>query len=248
MAIDRIVWFARRNLWLVERSARFHADFGGGWSVGVGTGGGTKRFFVFKEWISLMEILQTVKMPDCFRWKWESSGQYSMRSAYWPMFLFRTIFPASPMWKTLAPLNAEYFLWPVAPRHSWTTYWLGMHGISHPSCYVLCDRHEGTIDHILVFSLELCQLWWMALTTIGPPNCVLLNQQSFLDWLCDAQKKLPKCRWQEFNTTVTLGAWLIWKEHNKRIFETKQQTWRETAKAMAEEAMLSQLAKGVSLN
>uniref|UniRef100_A0A0D3G0I0 NB-ARC domain-containing protein n=1 Tax=Oryza barthii TaxID=65489 RepID=A0A0D3G0I0_9ORYZ len=86
---------------------------------------------------------------------------------------------------------------------------------------------------------ESRQLWWLLLSAIGRPECLPVNEISFHSWLCDKRETFPS---SGFDTIDTLAAWTIWKERNNRVFNQKQRSWTEVARAMAEEAALWRLA------
>jgi hypothetical protein len=133
------------------------------------------------------------------------------------------------------------FIWLVALNRCWTADRLSIRGLLHPSMCVLCDQHEESIDHILVACPESRQLWWLLLSAISRPECLPVNEISFHSWLCDKRETFPSSQRRGFDTIATLAAWTIWKEWNNRVFNQKQRSWTEVARAMAEEAALWRL-------
>uniref|UniRef100_A0A0E0DQW0 Reverse transcriptase zinc-binding domain-containing protein n=1 Tax=Oryza meridionalis TaxID=40149 RepID=A0A0E0DQW0_9ORYZ len=154
----------------------------------------------------------------------------------------RVPFQSEPIWKTFAPPRCRFFAWLVAKRRCWTADRLRSRGLPHPDRCVLCDQHEETIDHILVACPESRQLWWVVLSSIGLPQCLPLNEDSFYLWLCNSRLKVGAASRRGFDTIATLTAWTIWKERNNRVFNSQQRPWSEIARAMAAEATLWRLA------
>lgn len=140
------------------------------------------------EYFKLWDCLRSVQLseePDSLSWRWETSGEYSSRSAYRVLFFGRTRLQHKPIWQSLAPPRCRYFLWLVALNRCWTADRLRSRGLSHLDRCVLCDQCEETIDHLLVACPESWQLWWVVLRAIGHSECLPLNEHSFLSWLCD---------------------------------------------------------------
>ena len=181
-------------------------------------------------WTSLQSLDALSEEPDSIIWRWESSGEYSARSAYQSMFVGRVQFQDKPIWGSLAPPRCRYFLWLVALNRCWTADRLQRRGLPHPDRCVLCDQGDETIDHLLVACPKSCQLWWFALRAIGLSDILPFNEPSFLLWLCDKRMKVAKAQRRGFDTVAALIAWTIWKEWNNRVFNQQQKTWVEVAK------------------
>ncbi len=162
------------------------------------------------EYLKLWSLVQMVDLdpttPDSIIWKWESSGQYSSKSAYKALFSGRVTFLSTPIWKSLAPPRCCFFLWLVAINRCWTADRLRSRGLPHPDRCVLCDQYEESIDHILVACPESRQLWWWTLQAIRRPNCLPVNEPSFHNWLCESQMKIGERHRRGFDTVVTLVA------------------------------------------
>jgi hypothetical protein len=141
-----------------------------------------------------------------------------------------------------APPRCRYFMWLVAHRRCWTADRRRPRGLPHPARCVLCDQQEETIDHILISCPESAQFWWIVMNTIGRPDLFPASQNSFISWWSASRKGVAKQLRRGFDTVVVLGAWSIWKERNNRVFNQKQRSWEEVARAAAEEAALWRLA------
>jgi hypothetical protein len=50
---------------------------------------------------------------------------------------------------------------------------------------------------------------------VGPKR----RDSFFSEWWRKASTKIPKSKRKEFNSTVILGAWSIWKQRNRCVFE-----------------------------
>lgn len=187
--------------------------------------------------------IQLSDEPDSMIWRWESSGEYSSRSAYRALFLGRIHFQYKPIWKSLAPPHYHYFLWLVSLNRCWTADRLRSRGLSHPERCVLCDQSDETIEHLLVACPEYWQLWWIALRAIGHSECSPINEPSFHLWLCDNRKKVTNAHRRGFDTIATLVVWTIWKESNNRVFNQTSRSWMEITRAMIGEADLWRLAR-----
>lgn len=180
------------------------------------------------EYLSLWPVMKSIQLSDqedSLHWRWETSGEYSSRSAYQAQFLGRIRFQSSPIQKSLASPKCRYFIWLVALNRYQTADRLRKRGLPHPAKCVLCDQCEESIDHLLIVCPESCQLWWMALNAIGHAGCLPLSDSSFHLWLCDSTMKQCKEHRRGFDTIVALVAWTIWKERNNRVFNQQQRSY-----------------------
>jgi hypothetical protein len=202
------------------------------------------------QYLQIWSLLRTTTLSeghhDSFIWRWESSGSYSIRSAYLALFSGRISFQHLPIWRSFALPQCRYFLWLVAHRRCWTADRLEKRGLPHPAFCVFCDQVEETIDHILIGCSESLELWWTVLSSLGLPQCFPSGVVSFHEWHCSCQLKVPSEHRRGFDTIVTLGAWSIWKERNNRVFNNRPRSWSEVVTAMAQEAALRCLAHSLS--
>lgn len=95
------------------------------------------------EYLQLWDVLEKIVLnhtEDQHQWRFESSGQFSIKSAYRTFFIGSTSFePWKRLWKSWAPGNYKMFLWLAIHNRCWTADRLEKRGLPHPEQCPLCD-------------------------------------------------------------------------------------------------------------
>ena len=104
------------------------------------------------------------------------------------------------------------------------------------SC-ALCDQESESIDHLLLGCSFARELWFNILLRLRwhfltPGNL----DESLADWWSRSRKRLQKADRKCFDSLVILTSWMIWKERNARIFDSKQLTVAELLLRVKDEA------------
>jgi hypothetical protein len=102
-------------------------------------------------WGLINELQLLPEVDDAHKWRLDSAGQYSSKSAYNNLFLGATMFvPCERISKSWAPPKCKMLMWLVAHKRCWTADHFARHGLDHPKKCPLCDQEDETIDHLLV--------------------------------------------------------------------------------------------------
>jgi hypothetical protein len=102
----------------------------------------------------------------------------------------------------------------------WTADRLKKGGLDHPENCVLCDQEDETVQHILSNCVFTRQFWHSILTPIGLTSVGPKRRDSdFAEWWRKASSRIPKSKRKGFNSMVILGAWNIWKQRNRCVFD-----------------------------
>ena len=141
-----------------------------------------------KDYVRLWHTLAWITLndePDCFRWKWTSSGTYTASSAYRAMFIGTVRTPATHwVWKSWAPLRVKFFTWLALKQRLWTADRRRRHNLdAHDTCW-LCDKEAETADHMLISCSFAKVIWW--------------NILSWMDYACSFQGQPPIHTWWEY--------------------------------------------------
>ncbi|GJM94697.1 hypothetical protein PR202_ga11369 [Eleusine coracana subsp. coracana] len=125
-------------------------------------------------WDLLRDFALTEAM-DQHRWRHDSSGVFTSKSAYRQFFQGSTTFePWCRVWKSWAPPKCKTFLWLAIKDKCWTMDKLSKRGLPHRDKCVLCDQEEETIQHILVGCVFAREFWYKLLSAFGlqqlPPD------------------------------------------------------------------------------
>jgi hypothetical protein len=127
-----------------------------------------------------------------------------MRVSSWvrPSLLWEKI------WKSWAPPKCRFFMWLVAHNKCWTADRLARRGLPRPECCPLCDQDDETINYLLVGCVFAREFW-----------CLLLMENSFLDWWERASSATSELVRQGVNSLIILGAWVLWNHRNRCVFD-----------------------------
>jgi hypothetical protein len=160
-------------------------------------------------------------MDDTHIWRFDANGQYSARSAYDYLFLGATKFrPFERIWKSWAPPKCRLFMWLAAHKRCWTSNRLARRGLPHPEHCPLCDQEDETLDHLLVSCVFTRQFWYTVLRQVGLQS--LAPQQTdlvFDEWWEKTDMAVSGITKRRLNSLIILGAWTIWNNRNKCVFD-----------------------------
>jgi len=177
-------------------------------------------------------------VQDVFLWKWTSDHCFSTASAYWAFFIGQHEIPgAKILHKSRAPGKCKFFLWLALHDRCWTAERRKRHNLQDDDSCALCDQESESIDHLLLGCSFARELWFNILLRLRwhfltPGNL----DESLADWWSRSRKRLQKADRKCFDSLVILTSWMIWKERNARIFDSKQLTVAELLLRVKEEA------------
>lgn len=168
----------------------------------------------------LLEYFTLVQDTDKHIWRHERNGVFSSKSTYRAFFNGAITFePWRRLWKSWAPPKCKMFLWLAIWNKCWTADRLARRGLPHPDQCVLCDQEEEMVWHILTNCVFAHQWWYNLLAPLGLESIVpRRNEKSFADWWRKSYKKVGKAQRKGFNSTVILGAWMLWNHQKQGSF------------------------------
>jgi hypothetical protein len=83
-------------------------------------------------WELINELQRLYEVEDAHKWRLDSAGQYSSKSAYNNLFLGAMLFVSCErIWKSWAPPKCNMLMWLVAHKRCWTTDRLARRVLDH---------------------------------------------------------------------------------------------------------------------
>jgi hypothetical protein len=166
-------------------------------------------------WAAISDVVLHAGVPDKHVWRFSSSCQYSVKSAYELLFSGSTSFGAyERIWKTWVPAKCG-FLWLVMHNRCWTADRLAKRGLPHPAFL--------PIHHLLVSCVFSRQFWFLLLQKLGLPTLSPGNDESnFDEWWSKAAGMVHGDFKAGSNSLMVLGAWCIWRHRNDCVFNGVQ--------------------------
>ncbi|RVW55047.1 hypothetical protein CK203_067034 [Vitis vinifera] len=177
---------------------------------------GVCSFFVA---LNRKQIQQGV--DDRVIWRETNCGKFSVKSLYKSLVSGHPIsFPSSAIWKVTVQPRVSFFGWEATWGKTLTLDQLQRRGWALANrCYV-CQRHEESIDHILLHCDKTRTLW------------VLLFSMFRVQWVLPATVKETLSGWNgSFVGKKRKGVWkasplclfwTVWKTRNKVAFEEEE--------------------------
>jgi len=177
-----------------------------------------------EQYLQLWEVIDSFQLQnsnDQHVWNFSSNGLYTSKSAYRAFFIGAESFePWKRIWKSWAAPKCKVFVWLAINNKCWTADRLKKRGLDHPENCVLCDQEDETVQHILSNCVFTRQFWHNILTPIGLSSVGPKRRDLvFTEWGRKASTMIPKSKRKGFNSMVILGAWSIWKQRNRCVFE-----------------------------
>lgn len=147
------------------------------------------------QFLRLWDRLSTVQLrpdvTDAVRWAWETSGDYSVRSAYASKFIGQEHdLRASFIWRSRAPLRCRFFNWLILNNQVWTSDRLARRGLPHQVVCPLCDQDQETVDHLMLSCVFSRSVWFEALSAQGHDEWAPSPSDRLLPW-CSSPSPVP---------------------------------------------------------
>lgn len=157
---------------------------------------------VLRDYLTIRQRLQAINLnqeSDKFIWRWDSSGNYSSRSAYRALFLGQTsLMGVKELWETRAPNKCRFFFWLLLHGRCWTSDRLQRHGLpNHGSC-ALCAQGTETIDHLITACVFSRETWFRVLRRHGWSRLTPGLDDTTIDWWFrnpTASASIPSLSW-----------------------------------------------------
>ena len=158
---------------------------------------------------------------DKHEWRHEASGCFSPASYYKILFMGSITFePWKRLWKSWGPPKCKMFLWLAMRDKCWTVDRLHKNGLPHPETCSLCDQEDETIQHLLTPCVFARQFWLSILPLFGLGHLILgSDDSSFANWWDEVCSKVHKDKKKGVNSVIMLGAWCLWLQRNRVVFD-----------------------------
>lgn len=201
---------------------------------------GTLSFTAIWEYCQLWDAVRAVHVEgdraDKHVWAWETSGEFTSKSAYKTFFTGSTKFGQYKcLWRSWALLRAKMFLWMALADYRWTSDRLAKRGLDHPERCRLCDQEQETIQHILIQCMVVREVWFLALQQVGLSTLAPSLEHTLHIWWIQAISRVPKELRKGLNSLVILVAWTIWKHRNRCVFDGIPPSARQVLRQVADE-------------
>ena len=153
---------------------------------------------------------------DTMIWKLNHSGVFNVRSFYFSLAAPLVSFPWKSIWCVKVPKMVAFFLWTAARGGILTIDNLVKKNLPLVNWCCLCRGEKEIVDHLLIHCKYANTLWSEVLRLFGvqwvmPKNIVSLLSV-WWNWLESHTSNV-------WNMVLVCLVWLIWKEHNARIFK-----------------------------
>ncbi|RVW82307.1 putative ribonuclease H protein [Vitis vinifera] len=160
-------------------------------------------------------------VDDRVIWRETKCGMFSVKSLYKSLVSGHPIsFPSSAIWKVTVQPKVSFFGWVATWGKALTLDQLQRRGWALANRCYLCQKHEESIDHILLHCEKVRTLW------------VLLYSMFGVQWVLPATVKETLSGWNgSFVGKKRKGVWkasplclfwTVWKTRNKVAFEEKE--------------------------
>ncbi|RVW43982.1 DEAD-box ATP-dependent RNA helicase 17 [Vitis vinifera] len=160
-------------------------------------------------------------VDDRVIWRETNCGKFSVKSLYKSLVSGHPIsFPSSAIWKVTVQPRVSFFGWEATWGKALTLDQLQRRGWALANRCYLCQRHEESIDHILLHCEKVRTLW------------VLLYSMFGVQWVLPATVKETLSGWNgSFVGKKRKGVWkasplclfwTVWKTRNKVAFEEEE--------------------------
>ncbi|WVZ91565.1 hypothetical protein U9M48_037717 [Paspalum notatum var. saurae] len=181
-------------------------------------------------------------LPDSIAWKWTPDGIFTVSSAYKAQFLGSySHIKANFVWRARAEPKCKIFAWILLQDKLLTANNLAARGWPHqPSCS-LCNGPLETGLHLGLHCPFARAVWdqilaWEEMTL--PAQADIASSSSIKNWWEAASSLLPKNQKRDFNGIVIYTLWNLWKERNRRIFESNTLTPLQIALRIKEDVLV----------
>lgn len=161
---------------------------------------------------------------DCPDWKWNTSGLFSVNSAYttWEKQTFQLNNCLNSIWKNLGPARIDAFVWQAVLEKIATRSVLVRRNIipSTAGSCPFCALSPETPVHLLLQCPFASNIWfailsWWQVTWICPSSLPGLIEF----WFSNPFQNLEESCW---NTTLYTVLWSVWKARNDLVFKDIQ--------------------------
>ncbi|XP_066361038.1 uncharacterized protein [Miscanthus floridulus] len=109
-------------------------------------------------------------------------------------------------------------------------------GLQDEDDCALCSQEPESADHLTEISVFAREAWFRVLAPLGLAQLALQQGTSITGWWLSSRARLRAQLRKGFDSLLILGAWCLWKERNRRVFDGISQTPVVVASMIEEEA------------
>jgi hypothetical protein len=198
-------------------------------------------------WNHVRRLQLDESSKDSIIWRWTVDGEYTTKSAYQVQFqgTFSRL-KITPVWRAKAEAKCKFFAWTLLHKKILTANNLAKRQWPNDPICKLCNTEPETPTHLCKDCDFTKRAWaflrqWLGLAVIDNigPNGSLYNY-----WRrCRA--KFDKTQRRSFDGVLIYFWWNIWKERNRRTFQSKSLQPKEVAFLCKEEIEQYQRATSI---
>jgi hypothetical protein len=179
-----------------------------------------------------------------------TNGLYYAKTAYEGFFLGTISFtPWEKIWKTWAPAKCHFFMWLAAHNRCWTTdVWRAVAFLTQSVVLCVTKHLRWSIISLLAAPLQenfgtISSHKWAC-----NPFLLILQMLPFMISGRGSAVTIAVCFSQGINSLIILGAWTIWNQQNRCVFDKDTPDIAHSLSISSEEWKLWSVAgaKGIS--
>jgi hypothetical protein len=159
-----------------------------------------------------------------YTWRWTTSGQFSVASAYeWQFTRAMITFHAEDIRKAKAEPKCRFFSWLVMQDKALTTdNMVKKNWQCEPTCAFCFCQHETT-THLLTECNYTEACWRKLASDFNLPGFDQLNSlEGPVQWVRQILSSSQKNERRKKVGWLFMFWWHIWKERNRKIFDNKE--------------------------
>jgi hypothetical protein len=197
------------------------------------------------QWSLIRNVKLNPHLMDEIRWKWTSNGECTTASAYKIQFQgSHAPFQVGRLWKASVEPKVKVFSLTAMHQKILTADNLASRGMQHNPLCPLCNAFPEDARHLLInceFAKEVLRLMWNWCHFQGSPS-TCPNGQDPASWIAANAARADPANARRATGSLLYCWWNLWKERNKRIFDSKHRSEFQVAFAAKEEFELYLLA------
>ncbi|XP_074327492.1 uncharacterized protein LOC141665405 [Apium graveolens] len=192
------------------------------WDVDV-----IKDVFVDRDAKLILSIPLRDADSDCWFWKWDKKGQYTVRSAYTAIqevkqsYIQNDSISWKKLWNAKVPLKVKHFIWRVVRNILPTKDQLLTRRVDVNDKCPVCNDEIEAVYHVLV-TCSMAKQCWNALGINTEEN----NSSNFDRWVNSLFQKCKIIELQE----VFMVCWSLWNNRNEVIWNQRGKEYSDVCK------------------
>lgn len=185
---------------------------------------------------------------DQIVWTLESSGEYSVKSAYAIQFCgqIASNFPKL-IWTAWATPRCKFFLWFLLQNRLWTAARLQLRGWENNYFCALCGRSLETATHLFIECPYTCKVWELVACWSNNLN---LSPSAWTEWrdLEGWFLALTERGTKSAHSIAIATLWHLWKQRNAIVFNGERVSEQTMAMKIKDECLNWASARGGGLS